>query len=636
MPDHRSCIEVAESPVDPLRRSHERSGEVFFNCFIHDDKRASLRINPKKDCWKCDPCGIGGNAWELMAARAGCDPRDKHSVLAWRDAHGFGHGNGNSNGKGRPSSKLKIVAVYDYHDHAGNVVHQTVRLEPKTFRQRRPDGNGGWIWSLEGIATLPYRLPELLASDPTAETFIVEGEKDVDAIRERGGIATCNPMGAGNWADSYSIYLTGRRCVVLPDNDEPGRRHAHRVASSLVKHEAASVKILTLPDLPQRGDVSDWFDSGKTFEQLRGFARVAPEFKPSPESDNPEGLQSWALVERMSDLKMTSIEWLWEARFALGKLSLIIGDPGLGKTTITAALISCVSRGERFPDGRIPKIGSIIWLSAEDNPEDTLLPMIARHGGDRSKIYVLRAIKHSNGSEEYFSLENNLPQLEEAIKRIGDVVMVVIDPIAAYLGSKDSYKDAEIRGLLGPLALLADRTHVAVLAIMHLTKNSQAQALYRAPGSIAFVAAARAVFAIGKDPDDENRRILAHVKNNLAAPPPSLAFEIVDGVVVWDTEPVNVTVDAMLSAPASAEERSERQDAAEFVQELLAGGSMASNDVMKAAKGNGFSDATIRRAKKKLNVDAVHVGKPGEKGRWYWQLPTVGSLPETVVVDERI
>jgi hypothetical protein len=605
-----TCLEIAEA--GGLECAFERGDEVFHHCRNHDDQRASFRIHRKKDCWKCDPCGTGGNAWELMAFLAGCNPDDKQAVLAWRDAHGLNGTNGNGNGH-KPSRE--IVEVYDYQNAARELVSQTIRYSPKGFSQRRPNGNGGYIYNLHGVELVPYRLPELLAADPSLPVFILEGEKDVDAILERGGIATCNPMGAGKWRKDYSKYLVGRHCVVLPDNDDAGKKHGTDVAVSLVKHGAATVKVLALPDLPPKGDVSDYLEQGHSFDELIKLAEAAPLSSVDGSDD-----EARPILIRFSDVQPKPIDWIWPKRLAIGKMTLVIGDPGLGKSGITIDAASRITRGAKWPDGTVAPRGNVIILSCEDNAGDTIRPRIDRYGGDPSKIFALQGIREG-GVERFFCLADDLSQLERAIDDVGDVVLIIIDPVSAYLGSKDSYKDSEIRGVLGPLASLAERRGVAVLGVMHLTKNNQQQALYRAPGSIAFIAAARMVFCVGKDPDNSDRRIMAHVKNNISTPPPSLAFEFVDDMLVWNSEPTNITADAILAGPHSIEERAARQDAAEFLRELLAESPVQSKKIFKDARDNGFSEATIRRAKEKLNIHTFHVGKPGDRDQsWYWQL----------------
>lgn len=164
-----------------------------------------------------------------------------------------------------------IEVAYNYHDENGILLYQSVRYNPKDFRARRPNPEGGWIYNLEGTRRVPYRLHELLKSAPRG-VFVVEGEKDADALWNLGLVATTNVGGAGKWLPEYSEHLAGRDVVILPDNDEPGRRHAQQVFTSL-KGVAKSVRTLALPGLPPKGDVSDWIAAGGTKDQLIAMAR---------------------------------------------------------------------------------------------------------------------------------------------------------------------------------------------------------------------------------------------------------------------------------------------------------------------------------------------------------------------------
>jgi hypothetical protein len=177
-----------------------------------------------------------------------------------------------------------IVATYDYRNEQGALLFQVVRRPGHKFVQRRPDGTGGWTWKLTGIRRVLYKLPELLAARADNFVFVAEGEKDVDNLRNHLLTATCNPGGAGKWRDEYSEFLRDRHVVLLPDNDQAGRDHAQDVARRL-HGIAASVRVLELPGLPEKGDVSDWLANGGTADELQRLAREAPLDKPKEEPE---------------------------------------------------------------------------------------------------------------------------------------------------------------------------------------------------------------------------------------------------------------------------------------------------------------------------------------------------------------
>ncbi|MBN1588362.1 MAG: hypothetical protein JW888_02495 [Pirellulales bacterium] len=178
------------------------------------------------------------------------------------------------------SGTFTIADEYDYVDENGTLLYQVVRLDPKDFRQRRPRDGGGWEWNVKGVQLVPYRLPELLAADPSRDVLIVEGEKDADRAANMGIVATTCAMGAGKWRPKYNEHFRDRNVVVVADNDLPGREHAHEVARSLFSL-VRSVKVVELPDVPEKGDLSDWFDQGGTMEEFDKLIKDAREWSPA-------------------------------------------------------------------------------------------------------------------------------------------------------------------------------------------------------------------------------------------------------------------------------------------------------------------------------------------------------------------
>jgi len=266
---------VATVEAEIQKRNARRDGaEVRFTCpnaerHQNGDAHPSARWHRTKHVWRCDVCVLGGG-WMDLERRLGLTPEP------------------HSKGVGR------IVATYDYRDEHGTLLFQQVRFRPKNFRLRRPRGAGlpgaaigcsqhNWSWKLNGARLVLYRLPELLDADPTSTVCVCEGEKDADALAKLGLIATTNPMGVGKWRGDYNKVLSGRHVVILPDNDKPGREHAERVARGL-KDIAASIKIINLPNLAEKGDVSDWLAAGGTREQIEALVADAPQWIASDDS----------------------------------------------------------------------------------------------------------------------------------------------------------------------------------------------------------------------------------------------------------------------------------------------------------------------------------------------------------------
>ncbi|MEQ8784808.1 MAG: AAA family ATPase [Pirellulaceae bacterium] len=335
-----------------------------------------------------------------------------------------------------------------------------------------------------------------------------------------------------------------------------------------------------------------------------------------------------AILQGLAGVTRELLDWLWPGRISLGKLTLLAGDPGLGKSFVTLDMAARVSRGDGWPDMPLFKQtpGDVVLLSAEDDVGDTIAPRLDKAGADSDHIFTLEGIEHQDAktgkmNKRWFSLESDLPRLDEALAQFPDIRLVVIDPIAAYLGNVDSHKNAEVRGLLAPLAELAGRHRVAIVTVTHLSKSGGSKAVYRAMGSLAFAAAARAVWAIVKDQDDHERRLFLPGKLNLAKDPDGLAYRIRDGRVEWEPDPVRLHADDAFAAETrEAGGRSnrggERRDAAAWIREQLANGPVPSSQMITDAKENGISERTLRRAYSELGGRSKKEG-----GQWFWCLP---------------
>ena len=266
-------------------------------------------------------------------------------VLSGECNCGERHGRQARSGMNDEVKKRKLVQKYRYRDRSGRVLFEVLRYRPKAFRQRRPIGDGRWAWDLDGVKKPPYRLPELLAADPKRSVYIVEGEKDADALANRGFVATTNPGGAGKWRDKYSEFLVGRKVVILPDNDEAGHAHAERVARSL-STVAKRIKIVNLPDLPPQGDVSDWLASGGTPKTLKALVSEAPRYIPA------EGTQSdlpFHTAAEMSRARHQPVKWVVRGIVAAGSITDVLGKVKFaGKTTFLTEMSSAVVRGSTF------------------------------------------------------------------------------------------------------------------------------------------------------------------------------------------------------------------------------------------------------------------------------------------------
>ena len=536
------------------------------------------------------------------------------------------------------------VATFIYSDGLGREVARVLRYEPpdrgpKKLKQLRPIHCDGGNWSIgDPVGQWPlYRLAELTGSQ---RVFIVEGEGKVEALRSLGLIATTSAHGSKAAAKTDWQPMAGKECVILPDEDDAGRHYAETVANILHRlHPPGAVRIVNLPDLPDGGDIIDFIEDRRTDAkddlairtEIEDLAALAPEHVPSAGDDRGDGPRP--VVVRLSDVQPEPVRWLWPRRIALGKVTLLAGDPGLGKSFITLDMAARVSSGTPWADAPTEpnEVGGVVLLSAEDDTADTIRPRLDAAGADVSRIIALEAVVQRDPEtgaaiRTPFCLATDLSSLESAIEQVGDCRLVVIDPITAYLGATDSHKNAELRGLLHPLADLARRHRVAVVAVTHLRKAG-GPAMYRAMGSLAFVAAARAVWAVTKDKDNPRRRLVLPVKNNLAADVMGLAYSIEpigsDGapVVAWEPDPIELSADDAL-APEHGDDgaTSAVDEAVNWLRDMLSDGPMPAGDVKHTADRDGIKARTLDRAKVKLRVEAEREGF-GKDGRWVWRLP---------------
>jgi putative DNA primase/helicase len=326
-----------------------------------------------------------------------------------------------------------------------------------------------------------------------------------------------------------------------------------------------------------------------------------------------------AVVRRFDEIQEEAVDWLWANHIARGSLTIISGDPGLGKSKVTMDLAARHSRGNPWPDdqpGGAP--GSTIVLTAEDHPGYTIKPRLKAMGADQSRLYLLEAIREAGG-ERQLSLDTDLGELGQLVADTG-ADLVVIDPLSAYLGRVDSWKDGDLRRVLGPVAKLAERSRVAIVAVMHLTKSQDRKALMRLQGSVGFGAAARTVFGVVPDQDLDGRRVFAALKMNLGPRPAALAFNPNLGLgLTWETTPIAAS-ESEVEAMFQPRRRSmpQREEAKDFLRQMLGDGPKAAAEVVRRAEAVGISQSTLRRVRETLDVI---VERQGFGGAVRWKLP---------------
>lgn len=611
-------------------------------CPAHDDRRPSLSI------------AAGDDGRALIHCHAGC------RVSAVVEALGLSQRDlmpGSGNGRTAPSKRNgptfatadaavanlelkhgRASGRWDYHNSVGALVGVVCRWDPSSGKVIRPLALIGGRWRYNAMPE-PQPLFGLceLAANSDALVVLVEGERCADAARSIGLLGVTSAGGAQAARKADWRPLAGRNVVILPDNDAPGERYAGVVAAELAKlMPPATVRVLRLPGLASGGDICDFLylrdgqePDAVRAELLRMIEALVAVEAPTPTAAAADG---GAVLVRLVDVQAKPVRWLWRGRVALGKVSLFIGDPGLGKSFVTLDIAARVSTGAGWPDRPSEQYepGSVVLLSAEDDAADTVRPRLDAAGADVRRIVALRAVRQPTGDggtrEAPFCLASDLPALEAAIRSVENCRLVVVDPISAYIGSTDSHNNAAVRGLLAPLADLAARTSVAIVAVTHLRKGD-GPAVYRAMGSLGFIAAARAAWVVSKDDGDESgsRRLMLPAKNNLAADDGGLAFELqpvgTTAVVAWSAEPVHKSADEALGIPARRRgpEPKAQMAAVEYLRTALADGPRPTREVEEEARERfGISKRSLDRAR---GADGtVEAYREGPTGRWFLRL----------------
>lgn len=492
-----------------------------------------------------------------------------------------------------------------------------VRKWPKAFACRRPDGQGRWIWNLREVERVLYRLPEILAAVERGERiFVVEGEKDADALTGLGLAATTNPGGAGKWRARYGEPLRGARVAVIPDRDAAGIAHAESVAKAL-RGVAGEVRILELEGLAAKGDASDWIEvrrrEGKAdavARELLSLAAAAPTWDERTVAADRPALRS----TRMSEVQPQAVSFLWRPYLPVGKLTLLEGDPGQGKSWVAAAIAACGSVGRGLPGMESFEPFRSVFFSAEDGKADTFRPRLDAVGANAELVYA-------HDLPLYLDTPEGLAELEREIEG-RQARLVVIDSVMSFVGARtDVYRANEVRAVLAPLAKLAETYGCVILAVRHITKSKGGRAIYAGQGSIDFTATARSVLLAGSSAQDPDEHAFLHIKSNVSVLGPAIGYRVDESGFFWTGESRLTTAD-LLAAESAGDERAADEEARKFLRELLADGPLAARKVFEEARKAGISEITLRRAKGREGVGVKKVGFQGG-ARWLWSLPRI-------------
>lgn len=550
-------METFVSMLDGVRR--QPSG-IAARCPAHDDHVQSLSVNE------------GEHGGIVVKCHAGCATKDVVAALGLTMAD--------------LSGEPRVVAEYVYIDAKDQPLWTIEKwINPKTFRC---------------VPGLPPEAQRVLyredvcrwAREYGAHIYYVEGEKDVDRLIEMGLAATTNVGGAGKWLDHYAEQLRGTHVYVVADNDGPGVAHARQVAAGL-EGKALSV---TLLHTRHGKDISEALDAGWTLTDL----------EPLPEGDGLGSLAGNNVVVR-------PVVWGWPGYIPLGKVTAIEGDPGDGKSILTVDLAARFTSGAPMPDGS-KHCGPfpVILISAEDDVEDTVAPRLLAAGAD---LRLIRFVTHGATESVPFVIGPDMAALQRMVIDIG-AKLVILDPLSAFLGAgTDSHNDAGVRQALWPLYRMARDTGCGVLVVRHLNKGS-GKAIYRGGGSIAFAGAARAVFTVGRDPEDRNRRVFACTKMNIGPEPPSMAYSISYGnrgpYLEW-----HGVVDTTSQDIVDGNDSSLNSEVIQFLNTVVENGEpMTWRDIVKAGRDEGYTEGQLRMRRTRSRLIKIYGTTGNRSARW--------------------
>ena len=321
----------------------------------------------------------------------------------------------------------------------------------------------------------------------------------------------------------------------------------------------------------------------------------------------------------IADVQPKEVEWLWKPYIPLGKLTLFDGDPGVGKSWATCALVTAITHGGGLPDVPPTEPRKVIMLSAEDGLDDTIRPRLEAMGAELSRVIARNKAMTFD--------EKGISQLEAHVRKVNPA-LIVIDPLFAFVGGRtDIYRDNEARTVTTPLAELAQSHACAIVAVRHLTKQQQ-KAIYAGGGSMAFIGAARSALLFGHDANDPQKCGFVHAKCNLAPKGDAIGYRIERtaderGRFQW-TGKSDLTAEKILATPnaGGSGEQTATAEARDFLREMLRGGRATAAEIYREAKSAGIADITLRRAKRALRVQARRMSKGNDGGgAWFWELP---------------
>lgn len=606
-------------------------GKWTARCPAHEDSHASLSIARGETGALLLRCFAGCEFKQILAA-AGMQPGDAFPTKT--------NGNGRRNPE-RPMQRFtspadaaaavargkggEVERLYRWSD---GWYRARIKLSAgKLFMEITQDGDG-WILRGPGKPHCLYRVNDLPRTGPV---YVVEGEKAAEA-GWRVGIPCTTSGGASSAGSADWTPLAGRDVVVLPDNDTPGLKYAIAVRDALAAlNPPARVKVLQLPGLPDGGDLVEFIDErdGHDADEVRGeIVALVGKVK-------VEGSAAQKVVSRyLSDVRPRGVEWLWPLHIPRRAITLIGGNPEMGKSLVTLDLAARITTGRPWPlSEHAPDVGTVILVvGGEDDIETVIRPRFDAAGGDPSKLRTVEGIRGDDGRVFQFSTRKDAARLQGIIEDTAGCSMVILDPLSTFMAGVDTHKHADTYAALSPLAAVAQATGVAIVGVAHAGKgrNESGIALQKLMGSVAFGAIARSIWTVFDDPEDVtgDGRLLACAKASLCRQQPALSYSIQQDqyglpFVNWTGHVEKSANDLQreLNAAGTGDSGGALKEAVEFLRSNLDTNPKPAADLISLAEEQGISKRTLARARAKLGVKTRQERDGQRVGGWLWWMP---------------
>ncbi|MHB8703425.1 MAG: AAA family ATPase [Candidatus Tyrphobacter sp.] len=613
----------------------KRAGEEFFAPCVaperhkNRDAHPSLRLNPSKDVWCCDPCGAGGRSLALVIHSG--EATDEGEALHWLDV------------ERQPVSR--VVAQFVYTDEYGKPIARIDRVEPGRngkdkeffpylFEGIQYAGRPG----LRGMKLPLYRLDEVRAAAASGQrVFLTEGEGKANVLRDalrangsRDAVTTIAGGAESKLRDEHLAALSGAsQIVVLPDSDEPGRRasrtRTQKIASAHPTYDVRQVDLYL--DRSDGADVADWLRDGHTVAELRALVDAAPEYRPLPAGAPPIGPSSTPRLNLrdLRTVRFRRVEWFVTGLVPRAELTLVNGDGGLGKTTAALDLIARATSGIPMPDGLQHDRPQRALIVAEEDRHGLLRARLDVAGVDHEHVRLVESV---GANQEFFVLPQHAAALGNEIAE-GRFDIVLIDALLSHLDDEiNASRPQDMRRALRPLIGVAHESGATILAIRHIGK-APGRASIRGFGSAEARNLCRSELTVGAHPDEDALVVVALSKANLSPNrAATLAFRLVpadvcddDGLpttiarVSWQAAPPLISADALLDRE-HPDERAKRDAAADWLRDYLTEhGETPAVEVCAAAARAGHSRPTLYRARQEAEVVSVSAGFPAS-ARW--------------------